>query len=49
MGSTEAMIGLGVMTGLEAVGDLVPAIDTLLDTVMIVVRPIAGFMIATAP
>merc|ERR1719189_2732706 len=49
MGSTEAMIGLGFLTLLEVVGDLVPAIDNLLDTVMTVVRPIAGFMIATAP
>merc|ERR1740121_2127509 len=49
MGTPEAAVGLGFLTVLESVADAVPAIDNLLDTVMTAVRPVAGFVIATAP
>merc|ERR1740121_2663318 len=49
MGTPEAMVGLGVLAVLESLADVVPAIDNLLDSIMTLVRPVAGFVVATAP
>lgn len=47
--SDEALLILAVATLLEFLGDKIPVIDHALDTVGILVKPAAGWLVAAAP
>ncbi|MFN7975269.1 MAG: DUF4126 domain-containing protein [Acidobacteriota bacterium] len=48
LGSTPALIVFGVAVAIELVGDKVPAVDHALDVMGLVVKPVAGAILASA-